>query len=605
VTRPERYLPTSALARGIWDSKYRYRPPGGTAEPSLAATWDRVAAALAAAEPNTTAWQTKFRAVLDGFRFLPAGRILAGAGTGRETTLANCFVMGFIEDSIDGIFEALRESALTMQWGGGIGCDFSTLRPSGTAAAARGAIASGPVSFMRIWDAMCGTMMSTGARRGAMMGTLRCDHPDIETFVDAKRDAGALRNFNLSVQVTDAFMSAVAADDGWTLCFPLDGKAAAGETVERGWSGRDGPVPCRVYRRVSARALWRRIADAAYDCAEPGVLFVDRINRLNNLYYCEQITSTNPCGEVPLPPNGACNLGSINLAAFVRAPFTPVATLDLEGIATTVETAVRMLDDVVEASKYPLPEQARVARATRRLGLGVTGLADALIMLGLPYDSPQGRAMARHALESIRDRAYWTSTALAAEKGSFPAFRRDAYLASAYVEALPLGIRDRIATYGIRNSHLLAIAPTGTISLLADNVSSGIEPVFAATAERRVLDEAGNAAVHPTIDYAYALWKREERHGLPPSFVTAEELAPRAHLDMLAELQPIVDNSISKTINMAENVSRETFAEIYDRAYQAGLKGCTVFRPNPVTGAVLAHDASARTRCCTPDREPD
>ena len=595
------------LSRLVWASKYRYRPADAAPESAVTDTWDRIARAVAGVERSgKDSWRQAFRRELDDFRFLPAGRILAGAGTGRETTLANCFVTGFIEDSIDGIFEHLKQSALTMQWGGGIGCDFSTLRPRGARAVTRGAIASGPVSFMRIWDAMCETLLSTGARRGAMMGTLRCDHPDIETFIDAKRQPGALRNFNLSVQITDDFMAALAADRDWPLCFPTEGPPAPADAVMRRWPGRGEDVRCAVWRRVGARALWKRIMDAAYDAAEPGVLFVDRINRLNNLYYCERITSTNPCGEVPLPAHGACNLGSVNLTAFVGRPFSPQAAVDFEALDETVGIAVRLLDDVVDLSNYPLREQAEQARATRRIGLGVTGLGDALIMLGLHYDSDAGRAAARRVLERIRDRAYRASTELAAEKGSFPSFQRDAYLAGEYARSLPSEIRERIARQGIRNSHLLAIAPTGTISLLANNVSSGIEPVFALEGERRVLDDGGTPQTHPTVDYAFALWSAERRGPLPRTFVTAAELSPDAHLEMLAALQPLVDNSISKTINVAAALPRPTFAEIYARAYRLGLKGCTVFRPNAISGEVLtAARDGAGIHCCTPDREAD
>ncbi|MBN1240215.1 MAG: adenosylcobalamin-dependent ribonucleoside-diphosphate reductase [Gammaproteobacteria bacterium] len=630
-----RYL-RDELSRYVWASKYRYRPPAGDggapktlgAEESIADTWDRVADALASVEgAEARRWRRIFRDALEDFAFLPAGRILAGAGTERRVTLFNCFVMGFIEDSVDDIFEHLKQGAVTMQWGGGIGVDFSTLRPRGTEAVAHGAIASGPVSFMRIWDAMCATMLSTGSRRGAMMGTLRCDHPDVADFVDAKRERGALTNFNLSVQVTDALMRAVEADEPWPLCFPFgdtgdereaeadsahgprDGDVSAASRSDSGyayvrWPGRESSVACRVVERVPARALWQRIMDAAYDTAEPGVLYVDRINRHNNLYYREHITSTNPCGEIPLPAYGACDLGSVNLTRFVRRPFSQRAELDIDGIEETARVATRMLDDVVDLSHYPLPEQALMATSTRRVGLGVTGLGDALIMLGLRYDSDAARQAAAEVLTAVRDAAYRQSIALAKEKGAFPLLDKDAHLAGRYVSSLPPDIRDDIARHGIRNSHLLAIAPTGTISLLANNVSSGIEPVFSLTGERRVIGERGEPETHPTTDFAYALWRREPRGPLPPAFVTADELPPEAHLAMAGALQPLVDNSISKTINVPERISRAAFADIYRRAYELGLKGCTVFRPNPVTGAVLSH-APARVHCCTPDREGD
>jgi len=591
------------LSRQIWAT--RYRAPG---EADIQASWRRVAHAVAAAETaDRDVWAERFAALLDGFRFLPGGRILAGAGTGRRVTLLNCFVMGDIADTLEAIFEALKEGALTMQHGGGIGYDFSTLRPAGTVAHASSTIASGPVSFMHIWDAMCATMLSTGARRGAMMATLRCDHPDIETFVDAKRDPAALRHFNLSVQVSDAFMAAVAADADWPLVFPLRGDApTGGALVERRWSGTRAPVPCRVVRSVKARELWQRILRAAYDTAEPGVLFVDTINRDNTLAAQEHLSATNPCGEIPLPPYGACDLGSLNLAAFVIAPFTADARLDIAALAAAATQAVRFLDDVIDVSRYPLPAQATEARRKRRIGLGITGLADALILLGLAYDSDAARALAAEAMRSVRDAAYRASVALAQEKGAFPAFARDAHLASGFATRLPPDIRDAIATHGIRNSHLLAIAPAGTISLLGNNLSSGIEPVFAAAAERRVLQADGSYRTHRVVDYAWQCWQARGATDAPPAFVEARRLDPRAHLAMQAALQPFVDNAISKTINVAADIPFARFAELYREAHALGLKGCTVFRPNPVTGAILsAPDSTERVPCCGIEREAD
>ncbi len=592
-----------ALSHHIWAT--RYRAPG---ESGIHASWQRVAHAVAAAEPaDRDGWTERFRALLDGFRFLPGGRILAGAGTGRRVTLLNCFVMGDIADTLEAIFEALKEGALTMQHGGGIGYDFSTLRPAGTVARASSTIASGPVSFMHIWDAMCATMLSTGARRGAMMATLRCDHPDVETFVDAKRDPAALRHFNLSVQVSDAFMAAVDANADWPLVFPLRGDApAGGARVERRWSGGAAPVPCRVVRTIKARALWQRILRAAYDTAEPGVLFVDTINRDNTLAHQEHLSATNPCGEIPLPPYGACDLGSLNLAAFVVAPFATAARLDFGALADAAALAVRFLDDVIDVSRYPLPAQADEARRKRRIGLGVTGLADALILLGLAYDGDAARSVAAEALRSVRDAAYRASIALAREKGAFPAFARDAHLASGFAARLPADIRDAIGTHGIRNSHLLAIAPAGTISLLANNLSSGIEPVFAAEAERRVLHADGSYRSHRVVDFAWQDWQLRGGTGAPPAFVEARQLDPRAHLAMQAALQPFVDNAISKTINVAADTPFERFADLYREAHALGLKGCTVYRPNPVTGAILsAADTTERVPCCGIEREAD
>jgi len=600
---------SNELSRQIWRSKYRYGPAG---EGSIVDTWHRVGRAAASAEPEGAPhWEQAFRRILEDFQFLPAGRILAGAGTGYRTTLFNCFVMGYIEDSLEGIFGQLKDAAVTMQWGGGVGVDFSTLRPHGAAAAARGTTASGPVSFMAVWDTMCATLLSTGARRGAMMGTLRCDHPDIEAFVGAKRQPGALTNFNLSVQVTDEFMEAVAKDLQWPLCFPVQGDVPShsGQLKCVQWPGYSAEVPCRVLRQVPARALWQRMMDSVYDSGEPGVLFVDRINRLNNLYYREHITATNPCGEIPLPAYGACDLGSINLTAFVERPFSKSAELDYERIAETAKLAVRFLDNVIDISEFPLPRQAEEARGTRRVGLGITGLGDALIMLGLDYDSDAGRLAAQRALRAIRDAAYQASIRLAREKGSFPYLEKEPFLAGAYVRELPTDIRDGIARDGIRNSHLLAIAPTGTISLLANNVSSGIEPVFALEATRRILDSDGRFQTHAAVDYAFDLWRREASRGesLPQSFVVARDLSPEAHLSMQSVLQPLVDNSISKTINLPETISSSELAAIYRRAYELGVKGCTMFRPNPVTGSILATAQSGPPsfHCCAPDREGD
>jgi ribonucleoside-diphosphate reductase alpha chain len=567
------------ISRYIWETRYR-----AAGEPDIRASWRRVAQAIAQAETNEhVQWTERFTALLDDFRFLPGGRILAGAGTGHRVTLFNCFVMGEIADDLEHIFEALKEGALTMQYGGGVGYDFSPLRPAGMVAQATGSIASGPVSFMRIWDAMCATMLSTGARRGAMMATLRCDHPDIEAFVDAKRDPAILRHFNLSVLVSDAFMAAVAGDRDWPLVFP--GLAEA--------------------RTVKARALWQRILRAAYDTAEPGVLFVDTINRDNTLAGRETLTATNPCGEIPLPPYGACDLGSLNLAAFVTAPFTADARLDLAALADAAVLAVRFLDNVIDVSRYPLPAQAQEAHQTRRIGLGITGLADALVLLGLRYDSETARQLATQTMQAVRDQAYRASVELALEKGSFPAFDRDAFLASGFASRLPADIRDAIAAHGIRNSHVLAIAPAGTISLLANNLSSGIEPVFSTEAERRVLETDGRYRTHRVVDHAAHLWQRQGRAGLPSALIEAQQIDPLAHLQMQAALQPFVDNAISKTINVTADMPFDRFEDLYRQAHALGLKGCTVFRPNPVTGAILSDPAGERVPCCGIEREAD
>lgn len=597
------------ISRHVWETKYRYADHA-VAERTIADSWHRIAHALAAVEPNdTTLWQDRFFGILKDFRFLPGGRIQAGAGTARNVTLFNCFVMGRIEDSIPGIFQALQESATTMQQGGGIGLDFSTLRPRGMRAKRAGNIASGPVSFMQVWDAMCGTILSTGARRGAMMATLRCDHPEIEEFITAKQQPGHLRRFNLSVLVTDAFMRAVREDAEWPLVFPAATLGEEGAIVSREWPGDTQPVPCRVLRRIGARDLWDRILRATYDYAEPGVLFIDRINQLNNLWYLERITATNPCGEIPLPPHGACNLGSLNLTRFVVSPFTPQARIDLDGLAETTRVAVRLLDNAIDASRFPLPQQAASARGTRRIGLGITGLADALVMLGLRYGNEHSLTIAGDIMRCICHAAYRASVALAKDKGSFPYFDADKYRQGPFIRSLPDDIQQDIGRHGIRNSHLIAIAPTGTISLLAGNVSSGLEPIFAASYARKVLDADGLPREFTLTSYALALWRKmtAATTGSPVGFVTANELSIRAHLDMQAALQPFVDNSISKTINVPEQCPFDEFRQIYDLAYDMGLKGCTTFRPNPVTGMVLSEESGGAEapHCCVLEREPD
>ncbi len=598
------------ISRHIWNAKYRFRDGDTLHDESIDDSWRRIARTLAGVEKNSWAqWEQSFYEMLKDFKFLPGGRIQAGAGTGRRVTLFNCFVMGAIEDSIDGIFDGLKEGARTMQQGGGVGYDFSTLRPQGSAAKSVGTVASGPVSFMQIWDAMCATLLSTGARRGAMMATLRCDHPDIESFIDAKRDSRLLRRFNLSVLVTDAFMDAVDRDKEWALVFPADDDTPAGvEIVMRSWSGQAQPVRCRVYKRLSARALWDRLMRATYEYAEPGVLFVDRINEFNNLWYREQISATNPCGEIPLPPYGACDLGSINLTAFVRHPFSKDAALDLDGIEKIAALATRMMDNVIDASLFPLDKQAEQARGTRHIGLGLTGLADTLIMLGLHYAEAPAREMAARIMQTISHAAYRASIALAKEKGAFPFFEREKYLQGKFIQSLPYDIQDDIARYGLRNSHLTAIAPTGTISLLANNISSGLEPVYEFQYTRRVLELDGGYSEHGLTDYALHLWRKLHGQEKPPAtFVDTRSLAPVAHLQMQAALQPFVDNSISKTINVPRDYPFDAFKGIYQQAYQMNLKGCTTFRPNPVTGEVLQSQADAETgtHCCTVERESD
>ena len=555
------------ISRQIWDAKYRLKTLDGTpVDHTIEDSWRRVARALAEPETDHQHWEQRFAAALDDFRFLPAGRILAGAGTDRRVTLFNCFVMGDIEDDLGSIFEHLREAALTMQQGGGIGYDFSTLRPKGTPVKGVGADASGPLSFMDCWDSMCRTIMSAGARRGAMMATLRCDHPDIEAFIEAKHEPGRLRNFNLSVLITDRFMAAVEADAEWPLTF-------GGKT----------------YRTISAKQLWDSITRATYEYAEPGVLFIDRINARNNLSYCETIHSTNPCSEQPLPQYGACLLGSINLARLIRQPFTPDAHLDEGELADLVGVAVRMLDNTIDVSGFPLAAQRQEALAKRRIGLGMTGLADALAMVGLRYGSPEAAATAEEWARQINRAAYTTSALLAGEKGAFPLFDRDAYLAGETVRELDADVRALIARHGIRNGLLTSVAPTGTISLLADNVSSGIEPMFAHSYTRKVTEPDGTKREEQVSDHAVRLYRSMfgDDNKLPAHFVTAQDLTPAEHVRMQAAVQRHVDSAISKTVNVPEDMPFEDFQQVYLDAYRSGCKGCTTYRPNAITGSVL------------------
>ena len=551
------------LAEHVWRTRYRFED-----EPSIDATLDRVAHALSEAEEHDRErWTRRFRDALEGFAFVPGGRILAGAGTKRRVTLMNCFVMGTLDDSLDGIFRALHEAAITLQQGGGVGTDFSPLRPKGARTDATGGRSSGPVSFMQLWEQMCATVTDASPRRGAMMGVMACDHPDIHAFVAAKRVGGKLTHFNVSVLVQDAFMRAVAEDAPWKLAYPR----------------------FRIEREIRARDLWDAIVGGAYASAEPGVLFIDRIRAEDNLAYCETISATNPCGEIPLPPYGACDLGSINLAAFVRDPFTPRARLDLEAIAALVPLAVRMLDNVWTVTHFPVPPQAEQGRSSRRIGLGITGLGDALAMLGLRYDSDAGRATAAGAMREIVERAYASSIELARERGAFRRFECEPFLAAPFVARLSRELRDGIAKHGLRNSHLAAIAPAGTISVLAGGVSSGIEPIFALEGTRRVRQDDGAFAEVEVACPALLACREAAAPGspMPDAFVTATAIGPEAQLRMQAALQPHVDNAISKTTNVAADIAYEDFAAIYARAFELGLKGCTVLRPNPVTGSIL------------------
>lgn len=570
------------IAEHVWNTKYRLLEGGTSHEPGIRETWARVALELSRPElHHREEWCDRFSAALSHFRFLPGGRILAGAGAPRQLTMFNCFVLGQLHDSINGIFSALAEAMITMQAGGGIGCDFSSLRPAGAPAGGLANVASGPLSFMQVWEQACATLVSTGAQRGAIMATLRCDHPDIEHFIDARRKPADLPHFNLSVLVSDAFLLAVEKDEPWQLVFPLAGRAApVGAAVcERIWSGSISPEPCVVMRTLAARRLWDRLQNAAFDCGDPGVIFVDRVDRANNLWYQETISATSPCG-IALPPHGACNLGSINLTQFVTDPFGPHPKLDVAAIAGTAAVATRMLDNVYDVSQFPLKAQEKMARASRRIGLGITGLADAFAMLGVRYGSDASVEVADTVMKTICHSAYRTSIELAQERGVFAQYQATKYLEGSFIQSLPQDIIDAIRHKGIHNSHLTSIGSTGSISLLANNVSSGIEPIYALHGHRSVRTADGAAKRVPVRDHAWALFI--ERHGknapLPDYFIEGHEVAPLEQLKLQSVLQAHVDQAISNTINVPADANFDHYRDVFMQAYQLGLKGCRMRR---------------------------
>lgn len=551
------------ISEWVWNEKYRYKDANGTPiDQTVDDTFKRVAIAVAAAEEptNKKRYAAEFFDAMKDYEFLPAGRILAGAGTQRGVTLFNCFVMGTIADSLTGIMNAVGEAAQTMKLGGGVGMDFSTLRYRGAPVRSVDSISSGAVSFMQLWDSMCGTIMSAGSRRGAMMGVLRCDHPDIEEFIEVKQTAGRLTNFNVSVLVTSAFMKAAREDECWALCF----------------NGQ-------IIHTVSARELWQKILRSTYEYAEPGVIFIDRINETNPLKAIETIFATNPCGEQPLPPYGACLLGSINLAALILNPFTREASLNIDRFRSLTATAIRFLDNVIDISGYALPAQEKEAKAKRRLGLGLTGVADALIMLGMRYGSESAREFLDWCLAEMRRSAEGATAALGLEKGSFPLFDPDTF---SFTHC------DRTAHR--RNSHLLSIAPTGTISLFAGNVSSGIEPVFDWNYTRKVLQPDGSHKEIKVEDYAAAMKGDQSYPEGPYPWITAHDLTPAEHLSMAATAQPHIDSAISKTINCPAEITFDEFCSVYDEAYKLGMKGCTTYRPSDVRGSVLVRSEPAK-----------
>lgn len=590
---PASALPAQEISAEVLLEKYAKGE-----EQTLDELRQRIARALAQAEaPEARAeWEARF---LDAQRrgFVPAGRINSAAGTELSATLINCFVqpvgdsIASDEDGHPGIYTALTEAAETMRRGGGVGYDFSRIRPRGAWVGSTQSSASGPVSYMRVFDRSCETVESAGSRRGAQMGVLRCDHPDVEEFIHAK-DKGDLKNFNISVGVTDAFMHAVEADAEIELTHKAEPgqKQRAAGAYQRG----DG---LWVYRKLRARELWDQVMRSTYDHAEPGVLFLDRINADNNLYYCEAIAATNPCAEQPLPPYGCCCLGSVNLTTFVRDPFGPNASFDEEGYAEVCRVATRMLDNVLDVTPWPLPAQQQEARNKRRVGLGFTGLGDTLVMLNQRYDTEAARDVARRLSEVMRNAAYEASADLAVERGAFPLFNADLYLSGGnFASRLPQGLKDKIRVQGLRNSHLLSIAPTGTISLaFADNASNGIEPAFSWSYTRKKRMADGSYKEYAVEDHAWRLY----RHmfgtdvALTPAFVTALELSAADHAAMVAAVAPFVDTSISKTVNVPADYLYEDFQDLYTQAWKSGLKGLATYRPNSILGSVLSVEPAA------------
>lgn len=572
------------ISKFIWDEKYRYRLNNKVIDSTIRQSFERVAHAIASVESSgrRRSCEKDFLSILEDFQFLPGGRVLANAGTHFQRTLFNCFVMGELDDSMSGIFDALKEGALTLQQGGGVGFDFSPLRPKGIVTKTTGGIASGPVSYMKIWDQMSAATQSSGARRGAMMATMRCDHPDILEFITAKSKGDQLTQFNVSVLVTDAFMTAVDENADWALRFPDGGN---------------------IHTVIPARTLWHKIIDTAYECAEPGVLFIDTINKKNNLWYQENICCTNPCGEIPMSAYGACDLGAINLTQFVEQAFTENASINWHKLESVAIIATRFLDNVIDASIYPLAIQEQQALASRRIGLGITGLADCFLMLGILYGSQQAASISARIMQCIRDATWQTSIELSREKSPFPLLDKKFYLEGRFVKSLPSDIQQAIQKYGIRNSHHNTIAPTGTTSLLANNISSGIEPIFEASYQRNIRAISGELVPVSVQDYAYVLWKKQHQ-GLPPAWVDQQQLLPEHHLQMAASLQNQIDNAISKTIFIPQNYPLEKCRALYSKAYALGLKGCTIFRPNPITGSVISQekDLGRAGHCC--DQSP-
>ncbi len=601
-------LPPQAISTDVLREKYF---KGG--ETRIEQVYDRVARALASVEkPELRAeYEAQFRRNLDAGA-MGAGRIMSAAGTDIQATLINCFVQpvgdciqGVDNDGYPGICEALREAAETMRRGGGVGYDFSRIRPKGAHVNGTASTASGPCSYINVFDQSCAKVESAGARRGAQMGVLRIDHPDVVEFITAKRIPGRWNNFNVSVGVTDAFIEAVQQGRDWDLVHPAEPGA---EQIQQGARQRKDGL--WVYRTVPAQELWETIMQSAYDFAEPGILFLDRIQTDNNLRAIESINATNPCGEQPLPPYGCCDLGPIILTKFVRHAFGHggEAGFDFEAFAQSVALQVRALDNVLDLTYWPLPQQQREAQAKRRIGVGFTGLGDTLVMLGLPYNAAEGREMARRIAECMRNAAYRASVALALEKGVFPLFDAKTCLAEGtFASRLPDEIKKQIKQHGLRNSHLLSIAPTGTVSLaFADNTSSGIEPAFSWTCTRKMRKADGTRSDYEVQDHAFRLYKAlgGDTAQLPSAFVGALEMSAKDHIAMVQVVQPFIDASISKTVNVAADYPYEDFKQLYLQAWSARLKGLATYRPNSILGAVLEVKTAATAAAPPPADAP-
>lgn len=612
-------LPLQPIAEVIWDDKYRLKSEGAPPEATIADTHNRVVEAVYKYDTNLAA-RGLAKAALNSTCLLPAGRITAGAGTGKHVTLINCYVINVIADSMrdengfPGIMNSLQNCALTMQMGGGTGQDFTPLRPRGANVKKIGAESSGPIAFMNMWNEMCLTIMSAGFRRGAMMATLRIDHPDIwnpnhlergpenqllyPSFISAKQEKGKLTNFNMSILVTDAFMQAVADDAMWEFGHRVRPANNSHLRVKQ-VNGEDW----FVYREIKARELWDIILKSTYEFAEPGVIFIDRINQWNNLWYCEDIQCTNPCGEQPLPPYGQCCLGHVNLAAMVDDPFTSRAQINYVRLATTVKIGVRFLDNVLDVTHYPLPEQEKEAKSKRRIGLGITGLGNMLQMLGIRYGTAKAIVTTAKVMEAFRDNAYHASIELAKERGPFPLFDAEKFLKGKFIKKLPKALQKEIKLHGIRNGVLMSIAPVGTGSLFIDNVSGGGEPTFGWEYYRKVLQPNGTYKEYKIEDHGWRVYKHVNKldveakdHKMPDYMVTALELDVASHVQMQAICQKYIDASISKTINCPADMTFEDFKEVYKLAWDTGCKGCTTYRPSGVRGAVLSMESQEKKK---------